>query len=356
LEIRYGIFAMSDEFDPNAAAGPDSGIFGLDDDPEKAAVHLIPVPFDATSSYRKGAARGPEAILAASHQVELHDPLLGDPWRSGIRMAPIDERVRAWNAEANRRAAGIIERGGEIGEDAGLAADLAAVNAIGAELNDWVHARSAEALDAGKLVGVVGGDHSVSFGSIVAHAERYPGMGILHIDAHADLREAYEGFTWSHASILHNVVEQIDSIGRIVQVGIRDLCGAEAARIEEQGERIHTIFDHEWAQARLLARDFRGLVRQEIEVLPREVYITFDIDGLDPHLCPNTGTPVPGGLRWNDAMLVLGELVASGRRIIGFDLVEVAPGSERPPGDGIDEIVGARLLYRLIGFARQAPR
>lgn len=357
---------MSHDFDPNAAAGPGSGVFGLDHDPDQAAVCLLPVPFDATTSYRRGAARGPEAILAASRQVDLYDPLLGDPWKKGIWMAPIDKQVREWNTRASRRAHGIIECGGEIGDDPALAADLEAVNAIGGEVNEWVREHTTRALEAGMLVGVVGGDHATPYGSIIAHAERYPGMGILHFDAHADLREAYEGFRWSHASILHNVGEGGGSIRSLLQVGIRDLCEAEAKVIAASDGRLHTVFDHEWADVKHAPRDIKGLVnavarttnpglrelvRDKIARLPEEVYITFDIDALEPSLCPNTGTPVPGGLTWHDTMLWLGELVESGRRIVGFDLVEVAPGSDRPSGEGLDEIIGARLLYRLIGFA-----
>ncbi len=324
---------MDEVFDPDAAAAADSGIFGLPGGPEEAGVWLLPVPFDATASFRKGAARGPEAIEAASRQVDLHDVVTGRPFELGIWMAPVDERVRAWNEEASRTE------------------DLSRVNAIGEELAAWVRSETERALDAGKLAGVVGGEHSVSFGAIEAHAARFPGLGVLHVDAHADLREAYEGRTWSHASVLHNVVTRIDAVESVLQVGVRDLGGSELAMIDDPQGRVHTVFDHDWAEVRLAARNAKAFVRRALAVLPRDVYVTFDVDGLDPSLCPNTGTPVPGGLGWNEAMLWLGELAATGRRVVGFDLVEVAPGGDRPPGEGLDEIVGARLLYRMIGFA-----
>jgi len=323
-------------FDPSSAASPDSGLFGLPHGPEEAACHVIGVPFDATTSYRKGTSGGPEAILAASHQVDLFDALTAKPYEAGIWMAPLEPTVKAWNDEASA---------------AFSAAEPGRVDAIQAQLNDWVEAQAAAALEAGKFVALVGGDHSVPFGSIRAHAERHPGMGILHLDAHADLRAAYGGCTWSHASILHNVTTRIPEVARVLQVGIRDLCEEEQDLIEGSGGRIRTLFDHEWVEARLRGQDLVAVVRRSLACLPQEVYITFDVDGLDPALCPNTGTPVPGGFTWNEAMLWLRELVASGRRIVGVDLTEVAPEHGHEPGQGWDEIVGARLLYRLIGFA-----
>jgi len=338
-------------FDPGDAAAPDSGIFGLTASPEQAGVHVVGVPFDATTSYRKGAAHGPDAVLAASRQVDLYDLLTGRPYEAGIWMAPLDERVVDWNEEAGELAQRVIDVGGRIEGDPGLAADLARVDEISALLNRWVHEETAGRLEQGKLVGILGGDHSVPFGAIEAIAERHPGLGILHFDAHADLREAYEGFTWSHASIFHNVATRLDGVARIVQVGIRDLSEAEHDFIRASEGRVQAVFDPDWAAARATPGGTLELVRRALAPLPREVYVSFDVDGLDPALCPNTGTPVPGGLSFADAMLWLGELVASGRRVVGFDLNEVAPGGERGPGEGWDEIVGARLLYRLIGFA-----
>ena len=341
---------MSQVFDPAAAARPDSGLFGLDASPEAAHVHVLGVPFDATTSFRKGTARGPDAILLASHQVDLFDALTGRPYAAGLWMAPLDPRVAAWNVEASAAAQPVIDAGG-VAADAALAAEARRVDAIQEQLNAWVEARTAEALDRNKLAVLVGGDHSVPFGAIAAHATRHPGMGLLHIDAHADLRVAYEGFTWSHASILHNVVSRLDAVARILQVGLRDLSEEERDAIDGSDGRIEAVYGHEWAAARMRGEDLRRVVRRALAGLPREVYVTFDIDGLDPALCPNTGTPVPGGLGWDEAMLWLEELVASGRRIVGCDLNEVAPTPGGVPGTGWDEIVGARLLYRMIGFA-----
>ncbi len=339
------------EFDPDAAAEKDSGIFGLPCDIDRAAVHVLPVPFDATTSYRKGAALGPDAVLRASRQVDLFDLVHGKFWERGIVMLSPDPRIERMNEKAGRRADRIIARGGRIHGRKQLLRDLERVNEIGAELNAIVNAQTKAVLDKDKLPVVLGGDHATPFGAIQACAERFPEMGILHFDAHADLREAYEGFTWSHASIFHNVLTRIPSLSKVVQVGIRDLGEREHARIQASRTRIRTLFDTEWARAKLDGANLRETVRGWINELPAQVYVSFDIDGLDPTLCPNTGTPVPGGLAWHDAMLWLEELARSGKRVVGMDLNEVSPGDTDPEDDAWDAIVGARLLYRMIGAA-----
>ena len=333
-------------FDPNAAASPDSGAFGLPHSESEAHVVLIPVPFEATTSYGGGTVDGPEAIREASKQVDLFDIETGKPYERGIHMLASPAAVRAWNDDARARASGIIANGGT-GGDAALEKELAQVNALCAQMNGWVHAESERLIRAGKLVGLVGGDHSTPFGHIQAHAEAYPGMGILHLDAHADLRVAYEGFVWSHASIMHNVVARIPAVARLVQVGIRDFCEEEHQQIVESKGRIVTHFDAQLAAERQRGASWHQQLQKIVEPLPRNVYLSFDIDGLDPVLCPHTGTPVPGGLSFHEATGLIRAVVESGRRIVGFDLNEVAPG----PDDEWDGNVGARLLYKMIGWA-----
>ena len=345
------------QFDPDAPAAPSSGIFGLPHTPEEAQVHVLAVPFDATTSYRPGAARAPEAILAASGQVDLFDLWTGRPFEFGIALLETDARIAGWNEEARALAQPIIAAGGleSVSEEPLRSECLAAarrVDELGDQINALVFAQVRASLEQGRLPCVLGGDHSVPYGAIAACAERHPGLGILHVDAHADLRSAYEGFTWSHASIMHNVLARLPSVARIVQIGIRDLGQAEADAIEESGGRVSTIFDKDWARARFERGATLALVREAIGRLPQEVYVSFDVDGLDPALCPNTGTPVPGGLDWHEAMLVLEELARSGRRVVGLDLCECSMGPEGDPaGESWDAIVGARLLYRMIGFA-----
>lgn len=342
---------MTAPFDPDAAALDDAGLFGLPSEPESAAVHVVPVPFDATTSYRKGTARGPEAILRASRQVDLFDVMTGKPWSKGICMLEADQRIVKANAKASPKAERIIAVGGRIGTKKELARDLAAVNAIGAEVNELVRAAVDKILDAHKLPALVGGDHSTPFGGIQACAERFPRLGVLHFDAHADLREAYEGFEWSHASIMHNVTTKLPKVSKLVQVGIRDLGEREHAAIVGSKGRIQTLLDVEWGRAKADGTNLRHLVRKTLAELPDHVWVSFDVDGLDPTLCPNTGTPVPGGLSWHDAMLWLEELSRSSKRVVGVDLNEVSPGDTPDDVDSWDAIVGARLLYRLIGTA-----
>jgi len=339
-------------FDPDDAARLESGIFGLPHGPDQARVHVLPVPFHATTSYRRGTAHGPRAVAAASRQVELADPLFGRAWEEGIWLAPEDDQIRRWNDEASRLADPVIEAGGAVDGDPELVAAREKVNVIGGLLNEYVRAWTESALRHDRLPVVLGGDHSVPFGAIDACAASFPGLGVLHFDAHADLRAAFEGFEWSHASILHNVVTRLPGVARVVQVGIRDLGEAERALIEGSEGRIHAVYDQDWARWRLVGKKLRRKVRAALEHLPEDVYVTFDVDGLDPTLCPNTGTPVPGGLGWHEAGLWLEELARSGRRVVGLDLNEVSPGPAGDPrGESWDAIVGARLLYRLIGAA-----
>jgi agmatinase len=339
-------------FDPNAAAEPDAGIFGLPHTPDEARVVLVPVPWDATTSYRAGAARGPRAIFEASMQVDLFDAEVGKPYERGIAMLPESSEIRAWNEEARAAAEEIIEVGGRVAGNADLEKALARVNALSERVNEVVYLETKRLLGQGRVAAVVGGDHASPYGAIRAYAERFPGLGILHVDAHADLRHAYEGFRFSHASIMDNVLG-IEGVAKIVQVGIRDFCEEEVERIGQSGGRVRTFFDVDLAAARM-----NGMIQAShqaiADALPEAVYVSFDIDGLDPALCPHTGTPVPGGLSFHEASALLGAVSKSGRRIVGFDLNEVAPSAD--DDDEWDANVGARILYKLIGWTLASQR
>ncbi len=336
-----------ESLDPNAAAAPDSGIFGLPDTPEQAAVVLVPVPWEATTSYGGGTADGPRAILQASRQVDLFDIETGRPYAQGIALLPEPAALRRWNDAAKPLAQQVIAAAGAAQRDAGAEDALARVNSLSERVNSHVQSEVERWLGAGKIVGVVGGDHSVSFGALAAYAARCPDLGILHFDAHADLRRAYEGFEFSHASIMENVLRRLPRVTRLVQVGIRDLCEEEHERIAAAGGRVRTWYDAELVRERFEGATWARQVERILADLPHDVYVSFDVDGLDPLLCPHTGTPVPGGLSFQEAAYVLRALVASGRRIVGFDLVEVAPA---PDGSEWDGNVAARLLYKLIGW------
>lgn len=338
-----------ENFDPNAAAMLDSGIFGLPNNLHNSKVVLIPVPFEATTSYGSGAALGPKAILNASKQVDLYDYGTGQPYKSGIYMLEESEEVHEFNRKAKKLAAPIIEQGGGAKLSPRLQFNLDKVNEYGSKVNRYVYETTRDLLAKDKIVGTIGGDHSTPFGAIEAHTEAYEGgFGILHLDAHADLREAYEGFTWSHASIMYNVINYLPRVTKLVQVGIRDFSESELKIIQNSHGRIITYFDEV-----LVAHKFEGvpwarIVDGIIKDLPEQVYLSFDIDGLDPTLCPNTGTPVPGGLSFQEIIALLAGLVRSDRRIIGFDLTEVAPSPDK--SNEWDGNVGARLLYKMIGY------
>lgn len=328
-------------FDPDAPAPPGS-LYGLPFTAANAKIVVVPVPWEATTSYRRGTAAGPANLVEASVQVDLFDVEYGEFWRAGIALAEEDPEIARWNTEAEPDALRVIETGGGAPESA------ARVNALSERVNTSVYQSVCRILDQGKLPALIGGDHSCPFGAIRAVAQRHPGVGVLHIDAHADLRVAYEGFTWSHASILYNVSKCIDDVSRVVQVGIRDVGAAEVAMIRESEGRICTFFDADLAQTLASGGTWAACAREIVESLPEDVYISFDVDGMDPSLCPTTGTPVPGGLSFRDVTVLLRELSRS-RRIVGFDLNEIGPGEW-------DGNVAARVFYKLCGAALTSQR
>jgi agmatinase len=339
---------MPPTFDPNAAATADSGIFGLPHTYAESAVAYLPVPWEATTSYGGGTADGPAAILEASRQVDLFDGEVDRPYEVGLHLLPESKEIRRRGRLARKQAAAIIARGGDIAGSRPLQRALTAVNQEGAWLNVHVEKETSRLLAAGKIVGLIGGDHSTPFGALQAVARRHRSFGVLQIDAHADLRRAYEGFTWSHASIMHNVLERIPAVSRLVQVGIRDFCEEEHDYGRAQGKRHRVFRDQDLQHRRHAGQPWNRTVTEIVATLPREVWISFDIDGLDQRFCPHTGTPVPGGLDFAEANTLIAAVARSGRQIIGFDLNEVAPD---PTGRSEwDANVGARLLYKLTAW------
>jgi len=339
-------------FDPDAAA-VGGGLFGLESDQNSARVVVIPVPFDATTSYRAGTARGPEHVLAASKQVDLEDIQFGAIWKSGIAMLPIPREIAALSRRARAAAEPLIEAGGA---NPRIKAHMKAVNAVNSaseRVNAFVSRESSRILDRGAVPAVLGGDHSTPFGLIAELSRRFPRMGILQIDAHADLRESFEGFAWSHASIFHNVMTRLPRIRRLVQVGIRDVGSREVDFIRRSRGRVRTFFDQRLRDSQFSGASWSRICKQVIAALPREVYISFDIDGLTPDLCPDTGTPVPGGLTFPEVCHLLEQITTSGRRVVGFDLCEVAPDRHGGEWNGS---VGARVLYKLAGCATATRR
>ncbi|MBI3289546.1 MAG: arginase family protein [Elusimicrobia bacterium] len=335
-------------FDPNDAPDADSGIFGLPHQERDAALVLVPVPWEATTSYGRGTAKGPAAILAASGQIDLFDGDVEKPYEPGIFMRPESREVRAWNKAARAAAQKIIQAGGKTAGRKDLQKALKTANELGAKLNDWVHRQAKGLMDGGKIVGIVGGDHSVPYGAFRAAAETHGEFGLLHFDAHSDTRDAYGGLTWSHASIMRNAMTDIPQISRITQVGIRDFCEREDDFVRALGSRAKVFLDRDLSERRFSGEPWGKTAADIVATLPNKVWITFDIDGLDPKLCPHTGTPVPGGLQFQEAVYLVSLVARSGRTILGFDLDEVAPALGGQ--DEWDANVGMRLLYKLAAW------
>ena len=235
-----------------------------------------------------------------------------------------------------------ISQGEQLADNKFMCKSLKEINEGALFLNDWVYQQTKELMDAGKLVALLGGDHSTPFGFFKAMADKYDDFGILQIDAHCDLRKAYEGFNYSHASIMYNSLEQIPQVKKLVQVGIRDFCEEELDYISNSNGRIVTYFDKLIKERQYEGETWKSIVDDIVDKLPQNVFVSFDIDGLDPKLCPHTGTPVQGGFEAEQIFYLLKKLMQSGRKIIGFDLNEVGVSH-----DEWDENVGARVLYKL---------
>jgi agmatinase len=335
-------------FDPNGPAPSNSGIFGLPFARQDAAIVLLPVPWEATTSYGGGTSLGPSAIFEASKQVDLYDVDVQDAYAPGIFMQEAAPDIAKLSATAKAAAQEVITAYGELSA-ADEARYLDVVNTASTQLNAYVRLQTANILKEGRIAGIVGGDHSVPLGAFHAVAEAIGNFGILHFDAHSDTRIAYEGFKYSHASIMYNALQEVPKIEKLVQVGIRDMCAQEVDYCASTGARVSMWTDRKIVRQLHEGTPFATIARAIVDELPKQVWVSFDIDGLDPRFCPNTGTPVPGGLDFQQAITLLRELVLSGRKIIGFDLNEVAP-SSTDLDDEWDANVGARLLYKLCGF------
>lgn len=341
------------DFNPSEAASSEFGIFGLPLTEDEAKVVLLPVPWEATTSYGKGASAGPQLIREASEQVDLFDFETGKAYEQGYFMREIPEWILELNRETKAKAQAVMEmRLNRVDDTESLKRIeklTAEVNEASNKVTSWVYEQSRELLKKGKWLGLMGGDHSTPFGSIQAVSEFYKGkLGVLHIDAHADLRKAYQGFHESHASIMYNVVNKVN-LQKLVQVGIRDFCEEEYDMIQESKGKIRTFFDMELKRRMLEGDTWKQVCADIVAELPENVYISFDIDGLDPAFCPHTGTPVPGGLSLDQLYYLFSAVFASGRNIVAFDLNEVSDGddSENAEWDGN---VGARVLYKLCGW------
>jgi agmatinase len=335
---------MNSEFFDASGVGLQNGnYFGFPFTTDEADIIIVNVPWDATTSYRRGAAQGPAAMVKASTQLDFYNFDI-----PGAQIVPVatdrslEEVITGLNLKAGILSADIITQleAGLPGDDSSIASSLVQVNQYSAEVEHMVQQCCRGWLSKGKPVIIAGGEHSVPLGYLKALAEIHDSFGILQIDAHADLRSGFEGFEQSHASIMDNALKIIN-IRKLIQVGIRDISIPEMHRCVTD-PRIRAFSDFDLKHYRYAGGNWFEQCRDMIAGLPQKVYLSFDIDGLDPSNCPNTGTPVPGGITPDEAMYLIRMVVESGRQIIGADLCEVAPGT-----DEWDASVGARLLYRI---------
>jgi len=330
-------------FNPNDIGNTDNTIFGLPFTPETASLVIIPVPWEVTVSYNAGTAKGPQAIYDASFQVDLFDINIPNAWKLGMAMLPIDKKIKSIGNTLRKKAEKYIDMyasGKTSSKNTSMKNTQNEVNEACLLLNLNIKNKALTQLNKGKIVALVGGDHSTPLGLMQALAEKHESFGILQIDAHADLRDAYEGFEFSHASIMFNALK-IPQINSLVQVGIRDYCEDEFI-LSKNDERITTFYDSEIKAEQYKGAPWKNMCAAIIEKLPQQIYLSFDIDGLDPKLCPNTGTPVPGGFEFEQVVYLIEKIVAAKKQIIGFDINEVSPGNHE-----WDANVGARLLYKI---------
>jgi len=320
----------------------DAGIFGATIKPEEAELILMGVPWDATTSYGGGTSGAPVALLPASHQLDLEDLAFGQPYKRGITLLPLDDEIYNLSQATREKVLRFRDRTSDNTESASLLRDI---NQASNLVNKKVETCAASWLSQGKSVAVIGGDHSSPFGLLAALSKLHSEFGVLHVDAHFDLRSAYEGFEHSHASIMHNVMSRLPNISHISQLGIRDFSREERLFHESLGSRSRVMYSRDMGRKKAMGANWSQMVQEILGPLPEKIYISFDIDGLDPSLCPTTGTPVPGGLQYEETMYLLEAIVASGRKVIGFDLCEVTPN----PSSEWDANVGARILYKLCG-------
>ena len=332
-------------FDVNSVGNPNNNIFGLPFEEENARLIILPVPWEVTVSFGSGTARSAEQVFKASLQVDLFDRDIPDSWKEGFYLKDSDKKILLKSDYLRKEAElyiDYISRGEEVGDNQFMCKTLKEVNEGGVLLNNWVYQQTKALLDNDKLVGLLGGDHSVPLGFMKALSEKHSEFGILQIDAHCDLRDGYEGFTYSHASIMYNALNEIPQLQKLVQVGIRDYSQGEWEFLSNNKSRVAAYLDKDIRIRQYEGETFKEIVHEIVGQLPEKVYISFDIDGLDPKLCPNTGTPVQGGFETEQVFYLFDAVYKAGKKIIGFDLCEVSTSET-----GWDANVGARILFKL---------
>lgn len=273
--------------------------------PEKARFVLVPVPYERTTTYRRGTAGGPAALLAAGSQVELYDEETGTrPLEAGVALLP-----------------------------------PVSVPGMPDALADALSKVVRPHVAAGRIVGCLGGEHSISLGPIRAAARKRKGLGILHIDAHPDLRDEYEGTRFGHGCVMRRVLEE-KNVAKLVQVGLRAVSADDDAAIRAD-PRVRPFYAFD-----LASRSEPEWIEAVIAELPPRIYVSFDVDGLDPSVVPGTGTPEPGGLSWWGALRLLRAALKE-RELVGFDIVELLP----VPHSQVSDFAAAKLLFKMLAYA-----
>lgn len=333
------------KFDVNAIANRNNNIFGLPFTEEEAKVVLLPVPWEVTVSCNAGTARAIEHIFKTSTQIDLFDMNMRDGWKQGFFMRDIDKKILMKSDYLRKEAElyiDFISHGQDVNSNKFMLKSLKEINEGSDMLNNWVYEQTKDLLSRDKLVGLIGGDHSISLGYFKALAEKYPGFGILHVDAHCDLRKAYGNFNYSHASIMYNALTEVPAVERLIQAGVRDYSEAEWDYICNSDFKVITYFDQQIKERLFGGENWKIIVDEMLQFMPDYIYFSLDIDGLDPKLCPHTGMPVPGGFQSDEILYLIKRVVESGKKLIGFDLVEVGVGV-----NNYDAVVAAKLLWKL---------
>ena len=309
-------------------------LFGLK--PQKHPKFIvIPIPWEGTVSYRQGTSLGPQTILEASQQIDLWDVEFGSLEKLGIHYHHQTSAVLQWNQKALD-----LRKNPQTNS-------LEAINILSEKVNEWVLQQCQMQSKPDNIIVLLGGEHSIALNGFQATSQKTKGnYSLLHIDAHFDLRKAYQGYTHSHASVFYNLLKSDFAPKTLVQVGIRDFCREEQIFAEHLKDQVFVFYDR-FLKNRLHKGDFwEPLCHEIISPLVENVHISLDIDGLSPLLCPGTGTPVPGGLNF-DQLVTLLKCLSSCKKIVGMDLVEVGTSTNNPQWDGN---MGMRVLYKMLGF------
>ena len=319
----------------------------------EAPIVIVSAPWAVTSAAGQGSVYTPDAIIDASTATALYDVVTGISIEGKVATAEVDYDLQESSLQLGGDAAKVvahIEDGGVLSGDY-FARKVVRINLGFRDMHRSVGKRVFRFASKGKIVGVVGGDHSVTFGAVRSISSVYPQLGVLFIDAHSDLRPSGKIFDYSHLSVARNIVDEIPAVSRLVQVGVRDM-SLEEYNFAEQHPKI-TMFCHEKLTAeRFSGRSWAEVCDDVVAQLPGKVYISFDIDALSPECCPHTKRPVAGGMTFDEAVCLINRVAESGREIVGFDLTEIVPVME----SGVDATVGARMLVKLCSAALRSKK